>query len=154
MDYKKILNIKEQRNFLLISSVLIFFILLAFPVLEWKEFSAELTHVIGSAPGKRYYLFSSEVNNSFFVFISSILLLLVSVINYKKTQEGEKMSSEMKIVYGVISLLFLIALSTMPGDPDYSVLTTTSTVAFTALLTIIGIVWVILYPIYLRYKSK
>lgn len=154
MDYKKLLNIKEQRNFLLISSVLIFIFLLAFPVLEWKEFSAELTHLVGRAPGERYYLFSSEVNNSFFVFISLILLLFVSVINYKKTQEGEKMSSEMKIVYGVVSVLFLIALSTMSGDPDYSVLTTTSTVAFSAILTIIGIGWVIVYPLYLRYKSK
>ena len=153
MDYKKLFNIKEQRNFLLLSSILIVIFLLAFPVLEWKEFSAELTHLVGRAPNERYYLFSSEVNNSFFVFISSLLLLSVSVINYLFTREGEKMSSNMRIAYGVVSVLFLIALSTMSGDPEYSVLTSTVTVSFAAILTIIGIGWVIIYPLYLRYRG-
>lgn len=153
MDYKKLFNIKEQRNFLLLSSILIVIFLLAFPVLEWKEFSAELTHLVGRAPKERYYLFSSEVNNSFFVFISSLLLLSVSVFNYLITREGEKMSSNMRIAYGVVSVLFLIALSTMSGDPEYSVLTSTVTVSFAAILTIIGIGWVIIYPLYLRYRG-
>lgn len=63
------------------------------------------------------------------------------------------MSSNMKIAYGIVSVLFLIALSTMSGDPEYSMLTSTMTVSFSAILTIVGIGWVIIYPLYLRYRG-
>ena len=56
MDYKEMINIKKQRSFLLVSSALILLFLLAFPLVEWKDFSEELIHVIGKSPSEKYWI--------------------------------------------------------------------------------------------------
>ena len=154
MDFKELLNVKKQRNYLVVSSVVTLLLLLIFPVAGWGDFSAELTRTIGSAPSEKYHLFSEDVNNSFAVLLFAVLTCAVTLLNYSKTQNGEGISKTNKILYGIAAIGLLIFLSSMTGDPDYSVLEPTFAASLGAVLTIGGLISVFVYPFYLKKKQE
>ena len=153
MDLKEIIDIRKKWSYILTSSVFVLLLILAFPVLTWKEFSPELTHLVGKAPSDSYYLFSEEVHGSFLILISAIALVVISVLVFRNTRNERQLTKGLRIAYLITGLVFISSIASSGGDSEYSVLGPTFTSSIASFLALIGI-GIMLYDTYKLLKSR
>lgn len=140
MDYKEITGNRRKWFYILASSILILILTLAFPILQWKEFSPELIHRVGHAPSDTYYLFSETVHGSYIILISAIALVISSVLVFYKTKNGNNAILGLRIAYLIPCIIYIIAMIGSGGDYNTSTFGPTFTSWLAAIMAIIGCV--------------